>query len=72
VELLDFFHGSEHLWNLGRALHGEKEPTLAQWVEPLRHQVRHGQERRALRQIAQLRKRRGEAGKVIGSVKSYV
>jgi len=55
VELLDFYHGSEHLWSLGRALHGEKEPALSQWVEPLRHQVRHGQEQRALRQIGQLK-----------------
>ena len=71
VELLDFFHGSEHLWSLGRALHGEKEPALAQWVEPLRHQVRHGQEQRALRQIARLKKRRGQAGKVIRREQNY-
>jgi hypothetical protein len=49
VELLDFYHGSEHLWNVGRALPGEKEPALSQWVKPLRHQLRHGQEKRALR-----------------------
>jgi len=52
VELLDFYHGSEHLWNVGRALHGETQPMLSQWVEPLRHQMRHGQEKRVLRQIA--------------------
>ena len=71
VELLDFYHGSEHLWNLGRALYGEKEPALAQWVEPLRHQVRHGQEKRALRQIAHLKQRRGETGKVIRREQNY-
>jgi hypothetical protein len=71
VGLLDFYHGSEHLWNLGRALHGEKDPALAAWVGPLRHQVRHGQEQPALRQIAQLRKRRGEAGKVIRREQNY-
>ena len=36
LELLDFYHGSEHLWNLGRTLHGETQPQLSQWVEPLR------------------------------------
>jgi hypothetical protein len=71
VELLDFYHGSEHLWSLGRALHGEKEPALSQWVEPLRHQVRHGQEQRVLRQIARLKKQRGEAGEVIRREQNY-
>jgi hypothetical protein len=71
VELLDFYHGSEHLWSLGRALHGEIQPQLSQWVQPLRHQLRHGREQRVLRQIAQLKKRRGEAGKVIRREKNY-
>jgi hypothetical protein len=67
LELLDFYHGSEPLWNLGRALHGEKQPARSQWVEPLRH----GQEERALRQIAQLKKRHGEAGKVLQREQNY-
>jgi len=71
VELLDFYHGSEHLWSLGRALHGETQPQLSQWVQPLRHQLRHGREQRVLGQIAQLKKRRGEAGKVIRREKNY-
>jgi hypothetical protein len=71
VELLDFYHGSEHLWNLGRALHGEKQPALSQWVEPLRHQMRHGQEKQTLHQIARIRKRPGEAGQVIRREQNY-
>lgn len=71
VGLLDFYHGSEHLWSLGRAVHGENNPALPAWVAPLRHQVRHGQEQRALRQIAQIKKRRGEAGKVIQREQNY-
>jgi hypothetical protein len=69
--LLDFYHGSEHLWSLGRALHGETDPALAAWVKPLRHQVRHGQEQRALRRIAQIQPRRGEAGQVIRREQNY-
>jgi hypothetical protein len=69
--LLDFYHGSEHLWELGRALHGQQRPALSQWVEPLRHQLRHGKERQVLRQIFQLKKRRGEAGKVIQREQNY-
>jgi hypothetical protein len=71
VELLEFHHGSEQVWNWGHALHGEPQPALSQWVEPLRHQRRHGQEQRALRQIAQLKKRRGEPGKLIRREQNY-
>jgi len=49
----------------GVRVHGEKEPTLSQWVEPLQHRLRHGREKQALHQIAQLKKRRGEAGEVV-------
>ena len=49
LELLDFYHGTEHLWDLGRALHGEQEPALSQWVQPLRHKLRHGQEQQRWR-----------------------
>jgi hypothetical protein len=71
IGLLDFYHGTEHLWNLGRALHGQQEPALSQWVRPLRHQLRHGQEQQVLRQIAQLKPRRGEVGKVIRREQNY-
>jgi hypothetical protein len=71
VELLDFYHASEHLWNLGRVVHGEKQPALSQWVEPRRHRMRYGEQRQVLRQIAQLKKRRGETGKVIRREQNY-
>jgi len=70
VELLDFYHGSEHLWNLGRALHGEHQPALSNWVKPLRHQLRHGKEKRALRRIGQLRLP-GKPGKVVRREQNY-
>src|SRR6185436_2111346 len=36
--LLDFYHASQHLWEVGRVLHGETQPALRAWVEPRRHQ----------------------------------
>lgn len=71
LELLDFYHGSQHLWSLGQALHGEQEPALTQWVAPLRHQLRYGKEPAVLRQIAQLQPRRGAAGKIIRREQNY-
>jgi hypothetical protein len=69
--LLDFYHGGQHLWNLGRMAHGEKEPALGQWVEPRLHQLRHGQEDQALAGIAALKGKPGEAGKAIRREQNY-
>lgn len=71
LELLDFYHSSQHLWELGRALHGEIQPTLSGWVEPLRHQMRHGEEKLVLHKIAHLKKRPGQTGKIIRREQNY-
>jgi hypothetical protein len=71
VELLDFYHGSEHLWALGRVLHGEQDPALGQWVAPLRHGLRHGREKQVLRQLARIPRRRGASGKAIRREQNY-
>jgi len=36
-ELLDFYHGSEHLWELARAQSGVDESKTKSWVEPRLH-----------------------------------
>lgn len=71
AELLDFYHASQHLWELGRALHGAEETAAARWVEPLRHQLRHGGEHRVLAQIAALSVSPGDAGKVVTREQNY-
>lgn len=71
IQVLDFYHASQHLWELGRALQGNDEAATAQWVEPLRHQLRHGKEKRVLAQIAGLKVPRGEAGQVIQREQNY-
>ena len=45
VQVLDFYHASQHLWELGRALHGQEEAATAQWIEPRLHRLRHGKEK---------------------------
>jgi hypothetical protein len=69
VELLDFWHASEHVWELGRALYGEE--AAKDWVERRLHELRHGQEEQFLAKIARLKGRRGEAGKTIKEQKNY-
>ena len=71
AEMLDFYHASEHLWDVGRALHGDQEAATAQWVEPRRHQLRHGGEKRLLAELAGLTPPGGEAGKVVLREQNY-
>ena len=71
LELLDFYHGSQHLWALGEAWCGPNQPDLAEWVEPRLHQLRHGQEQKVLTQIQGLKKKRGAAGLVIERERRY-
>jgi hypothetical protein len=68
-ELLDFYHGSQHLWQLGRALHGEDRAGA--WVEPRLHQLRHGKEKEVLEEITGLKRPRGEAGPAVEQAQGY-
>lgn len=67
---LDFWHGSQHLWELGRACCG-KEGATKSWVEPRLHQLRHGEEQAVLDEIATLKVPRGERGKIVRREKNY-
>ena len=71
IGLLDFYHGSQHLWALGEAWCGSAQPGWAQWVEPRLHQLRHGQEQKVLAQIRNLKQRRGKAGQAIEREQNY-
>jgi hypothetical protein len=70
AQLLDFYHGSQHVWDLGEAVHGDRELARG-WVEKKLHQLRHGQHQAALREIAALVGSKGEAGKVVQREKNY-
>lgn len=51
---LDFYHASEHLWAVAHALFGEGSEAARRWVEPLLHQLRHGEHGRVLKTLADL------------------
>lgn len=70
TEVLDFYHASEHLWELGRALHREDTET-EQWVKRQRHQLRHGREKQVLKEIAGLKVPRGLAGPIVRRERNY-
>ena len=68
-ELLDFYHASEHVWALGRALYDE--PQAREWVEARLHELRHGQEEKFLARLAELKPPRGEPGETVRAQQSY-
>jgi len=70
-ELLDFYHGGEHMWTLGRAVQKSDEAKAKAWVEPMLHRLRHGQQRSALSEIASLKASGLEAGEVVRKEKNY-
>lgn len=70
-ELLDFYHGSQHLWALGRALHGDDEAKARVWVEPRLHRLRHGQEQSVLSELAGLKAPGGQRGKIVRTEQNY-
>ena len=70
VEVLDFYHASQHLWSLGEAVHGQREAARP-WVERRLHQLRHGRHAAALRTIAQLPAGAGPTGEVIRREQNY-
>jgi hypothetical protein len=37
TEIVDWYHATEHLWDLAKALHGEGTPAATAWVEPAKH-----------------------------------
>ena len=69
--LLDFFHGSQHLWEVGRTVVGEEEAKLVPWVEARLHQLRHGREKKVLAELARLKKKPGAAGAVLAREQNY-
>lgn len=71
IGLLDFYHASQHCWNLWRAVRGEQDPQLAPWMERRLHWLRHGQEKKVLREVAGLSPAAGEAGQILAREQGY-
>lgn len=69
-QLLDFFHAGEHLGALALALHGE-EPAAKIWRDQRLHRLRHGEEKKVLAEIAQLKEPRGPRGQAVQKQKNY-
>jgi hypothetical protein len=69
-QLLDFYHGSEHLHDLAQAYSGN-EASAKSWSDQRLHQMRHGQEQTLLREIAGLKPPKGERGEIVVAAQNY-
>lgn len=70
-ELLDFYHGGEHLWEVGRAVVKGDEVKTKAWVEPRLHGMRHGQEQKVLKELAALKVSRGPERETVEKQQNY-
>lgn len=70
TQALDFYHASQHLWELGKALHPE-EDAASRWVEAARHRLRHRRHRQVLAEIAALEPPAGPAGETVRREQAY-
>ena len=52
--VLDFYQASQHLWAVAHALFPTNAAAAREWVEPLLHQLRHGQEAGVLQTLDNL------------------
>ena len=55
--VLDFYHASQHLWAVARAI-GPDEQQARRWVMPLLDQLKHGAQDKVLRRLSDLYRRR--------------
>ena len=40
IEIVDYYHASQHLWDVARALHPDDPSTVAAWARPLARRLR--------------------------------
>ncbi len=69
--LLDYYHASQHLWEMGRALHRQKEEQARLWVKERLHQLRHGRQKVLLGELGRLKPPPGERGQVVRRNQNY-
>ncbi len=71
-QVLDFYHGSQHLHGLGAALHGEGTAAAQAWVRPRRRRLRRGNAAKLLKELGAMKPPGGEAGAVVQREQNYL
>jgi hypothetical protein len=70
---LDYYHASEHLWTVARAMHPEDEAAARAWVAPLLEKLKAGDGLEVIENLESLLKRlRGERREAVQSGANYL
>lgn len=67
-ERLDYYHASEHLWAVARALYGEDDPAARRWVNPLLKLLKDGRADLVRARLGRRAKRCGRQGDAASGV----
>lgn len=67
IKELDFYHAAEHLWEVAHDLYPEPAQAEA-WVQPLLHQLRHGQEAKVVESLERLPENLRTVGGVVSEL----
>ena len=70
-QVLDFYHGSQHLYALGAALHGEGTAATSAWVVPRRKRLRRGNAAKLLKELGAMRAPAGAEADVVRREQNY-
>jgi len=54
IQILDFWHATEHLWSMGRALFGEEDERVAPWVQAAKEGLAQGKVRQMMEEWSRL------------------
>jgi hypothetical protein len=70
---LDYYHASQHLWTVARALYPEDEAAARQWVQPLLKQLKNGRIPALLNDLHALAKRlRNKKRRAVAAEAAYL
>jgi hypothetical protein len=71
TEIVDFYHASEHLWTVAKALH-EEEPLASAWAQARIHELHEQGSEPVLRALKDAQAPDGEAGEVLRRERAYI
>lgn len=71
IEIVDFYHACEHLWNLGKAVYGEHSPKTGIWVNSRLTELEEGEIEAITISIKRLRPKNSEAKQKIVNEAGY-
>jgi len=60
THIVDWYHAMEHVWDCGKALHGEETPTTTAWVKKIETWLWNGEVRKILQRLRDEQGRRDD------------